>query len=219
MRIGLLIVGASLLGGSAGAQVGIEVGPAEIRVAGLTTGGRAVLFGLGKGRAEGMPALLRCLRVAEVSGARGTETFPPCTFQGRVASPIPAYSAWVAVDTATGGMAAASPAGPMAVATTAAIAAAQPLQGGRFASLRLPGGSYELLLVRPGVGVWDATVVDGLTGDEDGETNGSVVLSAETMRRGSEGFPALDAFAAGDRVILMDRQYFAVSMGRVGGEP
>jgi len=219
MRIGLLVLGASLLGGSAGAQVGIEVAPKEIRLAGLTPGGRAVVFGLGKGKAQGMPALLRCLRVAEVTEAKGTVVFPPCAFQGRVANPIPEYSAWVAIDVATGEIAAASPAGPMAVEKMAAVAAGEPLRGGRFASLRLPGGAYELLLVRPGVGVWDATIVDGLTGDDDGETDGTVVLSAATPRQGSEGFPRLDAFAPGDRVILMDRQYFAVSEGYVGGQP
>lgn len=217
MRIAGVMLIAGLLCGAAQAQVKVEVAHDAIRAEGLRPDGGAVLMGLGKGRSQGMGALLRCLRTAQVDDRGGAVVFEPCGFQGKVASPIPDYSAWVVVDVATGEMAAASPAGPMKVEPMMGVEATQMSTPGRYAAVLVPGQAHEVLVVRPGVGAWDATIIDGLTGDEDGQADGKVLLAVTTMRRASRSHPELHSFATGDVFIIIDRQYFAVAMARLGG--
>jgi|HubBroStandDraft_3_1064219.scaffolds.fasta_scaffold08588_2 hypothetical protein len=113
---------------------------------------------------------------------------------------VPPQSIWLAVDLATGRLAAGAPPG-------------YPLR--RFElpgdALRAAAGRVEigrrlviLLWVRPGVGVWALRVGDGGPGDADGVADGTVrVAVGQLVAVDAPG--ALEAVAARDVVIVVDQ--------------
>jgi hypothetical protein len=65
----------------------------------------------------------------------------------------------------------------------------------------------EMLHVRPGVGVWAQVLADGNKFDSDLTTNGLATANVASDAATADGAPpAPDSFAAGDVVVLIERQ-------------
>lgn len=110
---------------------------------------------------------------------------------------VPVRSAFVAVDLETGRAATGSP-HPSGLRLG---------EGGRARSegpgVVVPGQFLQILVVRPGGGVWHGAVADGALEDLDGSADGAVSFDWATLTAVGDA-PANATAAAGDRVWAID---------------
>ncbi len=181
-------------------------------VSGLAPGGQAVVFGEAREIADYAATLVRRDEIV-TAGADGTARYD----LGRA---VPQQSMWVVVDLATGGVATAAPEGFRVAASDfhgrgllrGLLAEADGLEDSR--------PFLELLVVRPGLGAWGATVGDGGLGDEDGRTDGKLRASLGRMRAVRASGAPPDRFAAGDVVAVVDPTAMELTLVTLpGGQP
>lgn len=123
-------------------------------VSGVTAGGDVILFGVSRERAEFATRLRHWKRVESDIDRDGQVVV-------NLGDPVPAPSAWVAVDIATGQLvllrAPDEPPGGVEVFPDAAFQA----EDGQVTALVMDTESLDLLVVRPGVGAWRHGAVEG----------------------------------------------------------
>ena len=138
---------------------------------------------------------------------------------GRAVAP---QSVWVAVDLATGGTAAAAPAGFELVESDfrgrgvlrGLLSDADGLEDAR--------PFLEVLLVRPGAvgGAWGASVGDGGAADEDGAGDGKLRVSLARLRPVGSSGAAPERFAPGDTVAAIEPRSLQLTLVTLqGGRP
>lgn len=80
-------------------------------------------------------------------------------------------------------------------------------------ALTLQGpASAEVLLLRPGQGVWLAIAADGGPGDADGTGDGAITLAVDAFRPVAGTHGELRSFAAGDIAAVLDLDTLAMAM-------
>ncbi len=132
--------------------------------------------------------------------------------------PVPLRSIWVVVDLATGAVAPATPADyPLVSGLSGGFA--RSVAGGTFNRLGANAIRAHVLVVRPGVGAWVATLTDGSTADEDGEGNRTIVAALSGLEPLADGPPPPLELAAGDRVVEIDSDAMTYALEIVGGAP
>ncbi len=182
----------------------------------VTPGGQVVLVGLGKGRANGLGALMTCIRSQSDSDWDGTIDFEPCSHAGAPKLRIPRYSAWLVVDVATAALGGCSPVGSLPIDAQSPLAAgSNVLSGGGV--LSLAGGEVEVILIRRGVGVWNAPAGDGAQNDLDQGHNGVIRLPAAALAPVSPSFGAPGDLSPGDVIVTVDRMTLATRVTTVSG--
>jgi hypothetical protein len=125
-------------------------------------------------------------------------------------------SIWVAVDVATGEMAMASPPG---------FVTSEMLQPGPSGakSVQILGSSLDiwrgyvtLLLVRPGVGAWAATIREGMTNDADPTIDQQIHPAISTLPALQSAGPAAPStLQAGDVVVVLDPSMLQYSLNTI----
>ncbi len=86
----------------------------------------------------------------------------------------------------------------------------------RIVGVRIPGRFIELLLVRPGKGVWSATAGDGGASDNDQTVNGEVSVFVQSLVPELSTVGQPDFLSSGDVVIAIDVRSMSIYQLKVG---
>lgn len=166
-------------------------------VASVTAGGQLILLGVSKEYDDGVRRLVR-------SEAALTDTDLDGSVSLELAQEASPQSAWIAVDLESGGYAVDGPDESLLTNTPlGGDAVQQLLEGGD--ELVIEGRWFlHVLLVRPTVGAWLASVTDGGVDDLDGIGDGIVHFPLERLEP-LDGSPALDSpsVATGDVLLAV----------------
>jgi hypothetical protein len=210
LLLSLFLPAAALAQTPPGAQApAISFQTSSVTVAGVTGKGQVVLFGVAREVAEDDVATV--VRRSQVL----TDDDGDGTVQWDLGRDVPFRSVWVAVDLATGQVAAAAPEG-------------YPLRRVDWRGLGIVRGNSradrvedartfaEVLLVRPGQGAWRLTVVDGSAADDDGAADGKLAAALDRMIpvAGTAGPPA--RFDPKDVVVLVDPNRLELTVVHAG---
>jgi len=133
---------------------------------------------------------------------------------------VPARSIWVAVDLATGEVAAAAPEGyPLRRVSWRGVGIAR--GNPRADRVEDARAFAEVLLVRPGQGAWRLTVGDGSDLDDDGKPDGKLAAALDRMEPlAGTSAPPPSRFDPRDVVVLIDpnrMELTVVQAGNPGG--
>ncbi len=167
-------------------------------VSSVTVGGQLILLGASKEYDDGVRRLVRseaALADTDQDGSVSLEL-------EQEASP---QSAWIAVDLESGGYAVDGPDESLLTSTPLDGSAVQPASEGSGDELVIEGRWFlHVLLVRPKVGAWVASVTDGGVDDLDGIGDGIVHFPLERLEP-LDGSPALDSptVATGDVLLAV----------------
>lgn len=131
--------------------------------------------------------------------------------------PVEPHSVWFAIDAETGGTGVAAP-------ETSAFrridfpAAVLPRRHDGALDRYITGRSMvDLLVVRPRVGAWVGSAGDGHEGDADGEQNGGITMTFETLQRMRGNAPPPAHLTTRDVVIAVDllrMQYYLTEVAQ-----
>ena len=153
-----------------------------------------------------------------VTRRRTVEIRPLENRQGTVAldigRPVAPASVWIAVDLTNGEFATARPDGTPVELGTFPVGGIGRAPGatGAITDFRAQG---ELLVARPGVGVWTLMLGDGSAEDRDGMADGKFEASLDQLTPlGDAPPPPLD-FAVGDTVLLIDPRSLEIIATRI----
>jgi hypothetical protein len=200
MRYRNLLVGVflcSLISTAASAQPAITFQDGEVRAAGLTPGGDAIYLGA---------ALVRS--GYNVRLANGTERITDAESDGAVVYKpgvgLPYESVWVVVDLTTGASQVASP-NPKGFALSQ-----EKLNPGQLRQVIRDGEFTLFLLVRPGVGAWASTIIDGGSKDGDRRPDDKVGLDIDSMTPIGSSPAAPKNFDKDDVLFTVDPRTLAV---------
>lgn len=171
--------------------------PRSVMVEGITAKGQAVGFSVSREVAEDdVATVVRRVQMLADDDGDGK-------VQWDLDREVPLRSIWVAVDLATGQVAAASPDG-------------YPLRRVGWRGRGLGRGNpradrvedarpfAEVLLVRPGQGAWRLTVGDGSAADDDGQPDGKLAAALDRMVPVAGTAPPPSRFDRSDVVVLID---------------
>jgi hypothetical protein len=193
--------------------------PAELSVA--VEGAAVVVSGLAPG---GQVALLGAQRTdfayhsrTETRRSLETDADQDGVVRREFEQAVPWKSVWLAVALGTGAWAAAVPAGfPQAEFPLAASqVTAEP--GGASERLHLAERRVEVLHLRPGVGAWAGSAVEGGRGDADGESDGELEVDLAGLAALAEpGPPAPGSLAPGDVVVVVNPEWLSFGVLSVG---
>lgn len=198
------------LSGSARADsLAIELTPRELRVTGATPGASVIVTGYEERLHASQQSRIRRQRI-DLADAQGVVI-------RQFASDIAPRSFWIAVDVATGAVAAATPVGGLPLSQ-------RPIpddllkkdNNGQLKKLvsRLPYASF--LLVRPGEGAWELIAGDGGVTDGDHSVDGKIETDLDQM----EPMVAVSAppkkFEEGDVLLILLPNSMSFFLHRVG---
>lgn len=207
-RVARFVLGLALTATPLGAQAvpTFQWSPGPPLVTGVSPGGGVVFLGITR---EPRGDSQRVTVVREVVRAAAAESSVAVPWSR---GEVPARSVWAAVDESSGVFALSSPSAELVPDSPVSFL---PAGGG---ALTVADGWLEVLLVRPGGGLWGGTVRDGALGDQDGAADGAIQLDPGSLSP-LEDAPALVAWASGDVLITIDLDTLAASSYRVGGAP
>ncbi len=173
----------------------------SVTVEGISSGGRVVWYSVAREVADDDVAT-----IVRRSGVRMDEDGDG-SVSWDLEGDVPLRSIWVAVDLATGRVAAAAPVGyPLRRVGWRGRGLGR--DGGRAADRVEDVRTYaDVLLVRPGEGAWRLTVGDGSDLDDDGAADGRLAVAIDRLRPvdGSAAEVAAPArFGPKDVVVLFD---------------
>lgn len=182
----------------------------SVSVAGVSPKGQAVLFGVAREVAEDdVATLVRRSQVLSDDDGDGVVKLD-------LGRDVLLRSVWVAVDLATGQVAAAAPEG-------------YPLRRVNWRGVGIVRGNpradrvedarrlAEVLLVRPGAGAWQLTVGDGSAGDDDGAADGKLAAALDRMTPvAGTTDPPPTRFDPKDIVVLIDPNRLELTVVQAG---
>lgn len=191
------------------AQPAISFEPAAVVASGMTPGGQMAWFGVARESKDHAATIVRRETVATDDDRDGAVRLD-------LGREVPLVSIWVAVDLATGKVAVATPEGfPL---RRIALPGAGAVPGGTGPDrLELNRGYLELLVVRPGSGVWGATVGDGGEADDDGAQDGRVSVALAHLRAGGTSPAAPQSLGPGDLLVAIDPNEMEVAVSQIPG--
>jgi hypothetical protein len=184
----------------------------SLAVTGVSAGAKVAFFGISRDVDPDDVATIR--RTAEVVGDDDGDG----TVALKLGRPVALRSVWIAVDLGSGDSDAAAPEGFRLKKVnfhgrglTARSAGRDAIEEGR--------PLVELLVARPGVGVWTARLGDGGPGDEDGAADGKLAAALDRMEPlGGTRMPAPAQFEKDDVVVLIDPNALEMTLVKVGAK-
>jgi hypothetical protein len=181
----------------------------SVAVAGISPKGKAVLFSVAREVADDDVATV----------VRRSQVLPDDDGDGGVkldlGHDVPFRSVWVAVDLATGQVAAAAPEGyPLRLVNWRGVGI---VRGNSHADRVEDARAFaEVLLVRPGAGAWQLTVGDGSAGDDDGAADGKIAAALDRMTPVAGTDPPPARFDPKDVVVLIDPNRMELTVVQAG---
>ena len=181
----------------------------SVSVAGVSPKGQAVLFSVAREVAEDdVATVVRRSRVLPDDDGDGVVKLD-------LGRDVPLRSVWVAVDLATGQVAAAAPEGyPLRLVKWRGVGI---VHGNAHADRVEDARTFaEVLLVRPGAGAWQLTVGDGSAGDDDGAADGKLAAALDRMTPVAGTTPPPTKFDPKDVVVLIDPNRMELTVVQTG---
>jgi hypothetical protein len=186
---------------------------AAVVAAGLTPGGEAVFWSVGR---EPLGSVQRVVRHqgVEVVDAQGEARFEPET------GAVLLKSVWAVADLSTGAVAIGAPLG--------FVLREIPFPGNGFAvgapgrvnRLRHPKSALDLLMIRPGVGAWRLRAHDTSAKDRDGEDDDRVLTDLDDLEPFDPGGPEPpERYLRDDVLVVLDPHDLAFYSTRLRGAP
>lgn len=180
---------------------------------GMTAGGQLILLGVSKEYDDGVRRLVRSEAALTDSDQDGSVELD----LGKEVSP---QSVWIAVDLESGGYAVDGP--DEAILTTLPLTGEEVQSSSNEADELVIEGRWSLhvLLVRPEVGAWLASVTDGGVDDADGVGDGVVHFPLDRLEP-LDGSPALNPpnVASGDVLLAVAPESLETIVGRISLNP
>jgi hypothetical protein len=191
------------------AQPAISFEPAAVVASGISPGGQVAWFGVARESEDHAAKIVRRETVAADDDRDGAVRLD-------LGREVPRASIWVAVDLATGKAAIATPEGfPL---RRIGLPGPGAVPGGTGPDrLELNRGYLELLVVRPGIGVWGATVGDGGEMDDDGAYDGRVSVALAHLRADGTSPAAPQSLGPGDLLVAIDPNEMEVAVSQLPG--
>lgn len=185
----------------------------SVTVVGLSPRGQTIGFGIAREIAEDdVATVVRRVQVLTDDDGDGKAEWT-------LDRDLPLRSIWVAVDLATGGVAAAAPEGyPLRRVDWrgAGIVRGNP-RADRVEDAR---SFAEVLLVRPGQGAWRLTLGDGSDLDADGKPDGKLAAALDQLEPvPGTSAPPPDRFDPRDVVVLIDPNRMELTIVQAGVKP
>jgi len=210
-----LTLALALLAPAAGRAVpfALSLGADSLAVTGASAGAQVAFFGIARDVDPDDVATIR--RTAEVAGDEDGD--------GKVAlklgRPVARRSVWVAVDLTSGDSDAAAPEGFRLKKVNFRGRGLAARSAGRD-GIEEDRPLVELLVARPGVGVWTTRLGDGGPDDEDGAADGKLAAGLDHMKplAGTRTL-APAQFEKGDVVVLVDPNALEITLVKVGAKP
>jgi len=127
-------------------------------------------------------------------------------------------SIWAVVDITTGAYSVTAPPGGARKSRPIHGGLLRRSAGGDITGLDFPFAMASILVVRPGVGVWDASAAEQGAADEKGHGRGKIITPIPELRpiRGANPAP-ITALQGGDVVIIIEPQYLYFYATQVNG--
>ncbi len=181
----------------------------SVSVAGITPKGQAVLFSVAREIAEDdVATLVRRSQVLSDDDGDGVVKLD-------LGRDVPFRSVWVAVDLATGQVAAAAPQGyPLRLVKWRGVGIVR--GNARADQVEDARRLAEVLLVRPGAGAWQLTVGDGGPTDDDGAADGKLAAALDRMTPVAGTDPPPARFDPKDVVVLIDPNRLELTIVQAG---
>lgn len=175
----------------------------------VSRGGSAVFFFLGYTIGSVPTRVTHATVVADPDGDGTVELSPE--------GGVPLIGIWAVVDRATGDVQLATRRGYRLIDLPNPVehALAGESDAG-FTRFRQHGDDVQILVVRPGTGVWTFNVTDGGPEDGDYAWNGMVDLAVGKLEPVTPDTPSIAAVSQGDVVIMVDAGQMRASATRLG---
>jgi hypothetical protein len=177
-------------------------------VSGLPPGGEVVYFSVSREPFGYVSAVVRREgqeRDVDLDGAIRIE----------LEQPITQRSIWVVAELSTGVLSTVTPEGyPLVTSPGGGLALSVE---GAFTRLGANAMRSHVLVVRPTVGAWVATLTDGSTADEDGGGNRTIVTGLAELQAVATGPPPPSELSPGDRIVEIDSDAMTYAFEIVGG--
>ncbi|MBI4914331.1 MAG: hypothetical protein HY825_00655 [Acidobacteria bacterium] len=182
---------------NAEAEPTISFEPTAVVVSGVTSGGEVALYGVAHDFRWEYPAILWWARSLIDEKQIGTVSLD-------LGQGVPEHSLWIAVDMTTGESGFGSP--------RAGFVRQVDFQGpgvgngpdGEYTAFRAVGGLVDIVVVRPGTGLWLTKTGDGGAADADGTSDGVVTAVLSSFEPVGDSPLAPETFDANDIVIVVD---------------
>jgi hypothetical protein len=209
MRSSSLLALFALLAAPLAAQPALTFEPAAVVASGITPGGQVAWFGVARESEDHAAKIVRRETVAADDDRDGAVRLD-------LGREVPLVSIWVVVDLTTGAAAVAAPEGfPLRRIELPGHGA---VSGGTGPDrLELNRGYLELLVARPGLGVWGATVGDGGEADDDGAYDGRVAVALAHLRADGTSPAAPQSLGPGDLLVVIDPNEMEVAVSQIPG--
>ncbi len=208
----LMALAAAAYGATAKSGLAIGFDKAAVVVSGVSPNGQVVVFGVAREVDDFVAKISRRHQVV-AADATGSARYD----LGRA---VPQPSVWVAVDLATGSVATGAPGGGSIVESDFRGSGPAALGSG-LDGIADERPLLDVLVVRPGQGVWYALVGDGGPADEGEPNDGRVEISLAHLRSVGIGAAASvsspAAFASRDVVVAIDPLVLTVIVRQVLG--
>lgn len=203
-----LLVAVSTFPAHAAPAVALE--SQAVVITGLTPGGEVVYFSVSREPFGYVSAVVRREgreRDVDLDGAIRIE----------LEQPITRRSIWVVAELSTGVVSTVTPEGyPLVTSPGGGLALSVE---GAFTRLGANAMRSHVLVVRPTVGAWVATLTDGSTADEDGGGNRTIVTGLAELQAVATGPPPPLELSPGDRIVEIDSDAMTYAFEIVGGAP
>jgi hypothetical protein len=189
------------------AQTAISFEPAAVVASGMSPGGQVAWFSVARESEDHAAKIVRREPVVTDDNGDGAVRL-------ELGKEVPLVSIWVAVDLATGKAVIATPEG-FPLRQIELPGAGSVSDGVGPNRLELSRGYLELLVVRPGIGVWGATVGDGGEKDDDGASDSKVSVELVHLRASATSPAAPLSLGPGDVIVVIDPNEMEVAVSEL----
>jgi len=192
----VLVVASSVYGAKPVARLKVDIASSHVSVDHATRGGNVLLIGYEQRAGEFSRAIRRVEREGVAAGDGSVQLDLPPGYQ------IAPHSFWVAIDLASGNYGAVTGDGRKLREGELAGGDIKKDTAGPRKHLVTHFDYVYMLVVRPGVGVWDLASGDGGPLDGDGEVDGKIELPVQQLKKRGTAAQDLDAYEEGDLLFL-----------------
>lgn len=156
-------------------QISISFQDNQVIATGITSGGSAAYFGVGRDYTSVYPELFRWSKeiVADSDGKTTIE----------LARRLPKQSLWLVADISTGAFSLATPNPVLQLERPFQGPGAKAGTGEQITSFRIPGTYMDLVLIQPGTGLFITRAGDNAIHDADGAADGFITINLNELNR------------------------------------
>jgi hypothetical protein len=186
----------------------LTFGAQSVTVAQVSAGGSVYVFGMSREP--------RGYYTAVVSRETVLHAAPGATsVEWALDAPVERRSIWFAVDLATGAFVTGSP--PAYASASRAVGGTNLLRNaaGEVSQLAFAGAFVEMIVVRPGSGVWGVSLAAGDPKDESTDELSPTISVPNLQPRGGTTAPAPAALQSGDVVFMLDSYHAEYAVEKV----